>query len=26
MDKGRSVADGTLEQLDEDLINAYLAV
>jgi branched-chain amino acid transport system ATP-binding protein len=26
MDQGRSVANGTLEQLDEDLINAYLAV
>jgi branched-chain amino acid transport system ATP-binding protein len=26
MDQGRSVADGTLEQLDEELINAYLAV
>lgn len=26
MDKGRNVANGTLEQLDEELINAYLAV
>jgi branched-chain amino acid transport system ATP-binding protein len=26
MDQGRSVADGPLEQLDEELINAYLAV